>query len=1499
MATIADLNKNEAVDNNVVTDNVLNEQMKALEVPVENQQVAENVPVEEAVVEPKVETTEVKPEVKTDVTPPAPSTSDAEVLFAAETPEPTKFVTPEDAKDIRKEYFKKRAKETIRKASKPNLTFKALKDDNGKIVNYVMKLYSAPDENGKIKVLDRYVVSADIPKERLEEIYRVTRDRINKLDLKTLGTAEGRPATIASYVSDYMTFGPESIKYAVGAGAIIANPVVGGAAVVGTFGLDHFYDFIPTTEEVFQGADIAQRVGIFKGVKATFGDVETAKKVLQDGKINEYITDEKGNYKPLLLSDLADKFGRREDVPAKLLAINLAIEGVTFPGAFIAGLFANRKAWNEVGDIAVESEKLVRRELAERGITRAPTIYELSKTIRVKLKDLSQTRKEGGDKITRLSEPFSRFKRDQIYQMRKERPQWWGGAALAEGAYGGTAYLLDRSMEWHVGGGLNTAGAIVATFTSGGIYRALDNLARGIGIASTHIINPFIKPFGKFDVNTATNLAYKEYGGKEGFDQAVLQRAKKETGGVEPDEVDLSRVEKEMIQEFRGGLSLDGFAKVLRGDENLANLGLTSKEIKQGEKFIKSFSELSPLSQSRMLKFIDYSTKVVNDLRDLGIENPETSLGTLFNLNVLRGIEPDLFAFKAKRSSSFRTGMLAQAGLEDYFQQKQELAEQLDIVLQDVLSGINKKLTTGEGRAETIQTEVRYFVNELKLMQRTLADEAVDSADKLEDAINLEIDNFVLGNAAVDHSIRDLIASIKITSGQKKAIEFLEKYDAKRIEAAAEMNDIAKEAFNVNPIKAKSTNSKNIASIIIDQKNALKDAKDTLYTEANALDKVVNGNGFYFALKDKINRSASQDFRENIGDTQKALDNLFGEAAQDYFNVIKKEEGLTDTQFNDYLREVFKEAKMEPAEIEQAMKSESFILETLMEKDISIDGISKIPSFYLSAKDLRNIESGLNARMRLLKPQIKDLKAFQHFGLQDIKRSIDIEYKKLEDDPDIKLNREILNQANEANVKYYNALESNLLKKTWGTRGRYRPEPEYIGSHEYNLQPEKWADQIFSNPDDAAGVYRDIDTLFQGADPKLKAEFEEAINLHALTLVQKEIVEASPRDLEKLLAGKTINVPTDDVNVTDVIEVFQEPATIGTANLNKKMRIIDALEEASIDPVTKRKRFDFMEARDFDTRLQKAVDQSDTLAKDLVDAQTTMNKTKKVLKGKINNRIKFLKDEVLGGDLQKLSRYQADPQNLLIDLQSGVLKDVQDNIISLNNPKKLEKFNEAVHTLFVQGFMNRFASVGDLMIREGESRSVYNLSMESLEFLKSNKKIIKDLFGKRINIDDLVLLGENAALTSARKGVDTSLIDTPTKGLPQLTIGSYVGRTNAVAQGRTGLKYIGAEALVVQMKSNEMASIAGLLLNPKATEKIADIIKSGKPLSGSVNVPALVWLPQLMGESMALFENYLENKEYISQNPSKLYDQIPPIGAGGIIRERELLQQMQQNMGGN
>ena len=93
MATIADLNKNEAVDNNVVTDNVLNEQVKALEVPVENQQVAENKvsPAEVYKDDPDKDIDSAQADEQLDtkldtppaVTPPAPPTSDAEILFAA------------------------------------------------------------------------------------------------------------------------------------------------------------------------------------------------------------------------------------------------------------------------------------------------------------------------------------------------------------------------------------------------------------------------------------------------------------------------------------------------------------------------------------------------------------------------------------------------------------------------------------------------------------------------------------------------------------------------------------------------------------------------------------------------------------------------------------------------------------------------------------------------------------------------------------------------------------------------------------------------------------------------------------------------------------------------------------------------------------------------------------------------------------------------------------------------------------------------------------------------------------------------------------------------------------------------------------------------------------------------------------------------------------------------------------------------------------------------
>ena len=382
MATIADLNKNEAVDNNVVTDNVLNEQIKTLEVPVENQQVVENKvsPAEVYRNDPDKDIDNVQVDEQVDeqldtrldtppaVAPPAPSTSDAEVLFAAEAPKSTKFVTPEDAKDIRKEYFTEKAKPVVKKLSKPKLTFKALKDDNGNITSYLMKLYGPADENGKTPVLDRYKVDKDVPKERLEEIYRLTRDRIDKYGLETLGTAEGRDQTFASIISDYMTFGPEAIKYGAAVAAITANPVVGATVVAGSFALDHFYDFVPTTEEVFQGADLWQRKGFKAGLKATFTDMDTVKEALKGGTLEKNLIDENGNYKPLFLSDLSSKFARRGDLPVWMVAMNLAMEGATFSSGFAVGLFASKTAREEVSQLMVDVTKIVKGQLAKNKI---------------------------------------------------------------------------------------------------------------------------------------------------------------------------------------------------------------------------------------------------------------------------------------------------------------------------------------------------------------------------------------------------------------------------------------------------------------------------------------------------------------------------------------------------------------------------------------------------------------------------------------------------------------------------------------------------------------------------------------------------------------------------------------------------------------------------------------------------------------------------------------------------------------------------------------------------------------------------------------------------------------------------------------------------------------------------------------------------------------------------------------------------------------------------
>jgi hypothetical protein len=234
--------------------------------------------------------------------------------------------------------------------------------------------------------------------------------------------------------------------------------------------------------------------------------------------------------------------------------------------------------------------------------------------------------------------------------------------------------------------------------------------------------------------------------------------------------------------------------------------------------------------------------------------------------------------------------------------------------------------------------------------------------------------------------------------------------------------------------------------------------------------------------------------------------------------------------------------------------------------------------------------------------------------------------------------------------------------------------------------------------------------------------------------------------------------------------------------------------------------------------------------------------------------------------------------------------------------KFLKEFDEAAYHLFVRGFIKKFTIQGDVRILDGEFIPTKMLGLNSIDYIKGNRKILKELFGDKINLVDLEVLIDNAALT-ARRQLDTSIIEDPVKNLPGLTIGSYVGRFNAWAQGRTGVKYLATEAMVVQLKRNELDTMAGLLLNPKATERIADIIREGKPLSGSLVIPETVWLPRLMGEIAAWGEVSLDEGiagEWATGGVSQdeLYSNLPK-GMGTVAREQELLNNMQQKLEGD
>jgi hypothetical protein len=204
-------------------------------------------------------------------------------------------------------------------------------------------------------------------------------------------------------------------------------------------------------------------------------------------------------------------------------------------------------------------------------------------------------------------------------------------------------------------------------------------------------------------------------------------------------------------------------------------------------------------------------------------------------------------------------------------------------------------------------------------------------------------------------------------------------------------------------------------------------------------------------------------------------------------------------------------------------------------------------------------------------------------------------------------------------------------------------------------------------------------------------------------------------------------------------------------------------------------------------------------------------------------------------------------------MQSGKLKNMRENFVTAG--MKGEAFDRQVHVLFVEGFTNQFVTrTGQTAIKKGKVKNITTLSgQEVMDFLDKNADVIEE-FIPDMNIDALKTIADFTALREAGDVIEREGIESVTAGLTKLTVGSYVSRLYAVASHRTSLRYVGAEALVVQMKRDEVSVLAALMMNPKAAERIAEIVKSGKPMSHNIQSSEAAWLPDFIGQFQAISE---------------------------------------------
>ncbi len=1438
---------------------------------------------------------------------------------------------------------KKRIDSPLARKYRDNIKVKPLRGENNQTIAY--RVYLKDNNNDMLDAitysLDEYSI------EEINNMVDKAKKRIDKLDLIDLQSAPGQNPTFTRLATEALLRpAVSSPGPAIATAAVLAAPtapvlaVVGGALVLN---LDPF--------GWFDGAfDLPAAEGVISGIEK--GEIKFRSllgtdfyKDLVNGPVEELVGDGKGDLDPMKLEVITAYLDRESSLPFHITAMNLALAEMPIVGGYVGGLFLNRAF---IGELAKESQTIaraVKRNNLEKAVNKkgkrlysdkqidkimggTPDKYNAklekhmpeyeadANTVGRRLGEwVKKTNKEKyGDKKFIFKLPA--FKRTQVYEFSNRTGDSVKNLLGGEAIYYTAALGLDTfaNESYGIGTFSNTAIAVSADILSGNVAKVGMMTTRGaVGILE-QIVDPITKAFTRrTDIQTmrAASETLSD-GSMEGFEALVKERAMQmaRQEGVPANkftEIHISNARAEIMKDFRGGEQMFGsLGKWLNGKYTLDDLNLTEAQKVAALKFKENFEQLSETSKERLIAQMDRAQVVYSSLKKMGIENPDKGFGLIFGLNTLRAIEPDLLQQGLQVSSDFgkkaRGKFFNQIGLEEFYQKKNEYAIGLENYLKEVLAGRNQALQSQSGRLDFLQKDVQEHIKEVQEMINVTKIEQEGRVQMMGELIDFtikEAKGLVHNSPMHQAKVSEYLRIIKSTNPELAA-DIQTKIEKRYRSSIKNLSNKIDQATDIESRRA--ATGKAVGTNLQNRLAKLQEDKDAAYKVAEEqLEKFepVDGTDLFLNMKTTLDDVPVSEEARLAGITTiiNPIEEIWGDIADKFLVSAQRELGLDSRKsFEKVIKSELAAVGVKGEEATKLISNPVNLMEYMIKNELPMGALG-VPKFNLSATDLKNVELGLKHYVR--KKQGNDtIQNYQAIKAGTIKNLVD------EAVENAGLNTDAYAKADEIATRFWEFKSTNIYEKTLGTRQRYFSNEQ---AWEYKNSIETWGDVIFNDPSKADQVYREVKRMFQG-DPEGLKQIVTDINKQALTILTEDVSKIDADDLglfkeivtgigKRRLVRRDPNVEGGGLAVGKLKNVTKE-----------KLAIIRKMEEASIGDDGIRL-FNFDEAYNWNAKYRNWLKtDGDSIAQmeKLDNLRTEGNAAFKAMYKEEWNQMKKLLDD----ELQTFKDFRDNPQRLLDSIQSGNIANFKSQYVALQKSKGItsqaaeKKFNKAIHGLFVEGFISKYVTPsGQLKIkgddivggRVGEFETVGALSgMDTLDFLNKNENMIRQYIPE-VNLKAFREIAEAVSLGEAGKFVSKEGVVDITKGLPALTVGSYVSRLYAVSSGRTSLKYVGAEAMVVQMKRQEVAVIATLMMNPKSAERVAELIKSGKPLSTQLISSEASWLPKFIGEVDAMHEMMFGDEEgsdvmQVPQGQARIESILP--------QQTAMLNTMQQTLGG-